>query len=344
MCEPERRTPVVITIDTEPDDAWTDHLNPSVANVQELRRLQKLLDRYGAKATCLVTYRVAEDERAADVLRELSDDGGAEIGAHLHPWETPPFMGSGVDVDYDTYPHELPLDFFEKKLTCLTDVITRRFCKPTSYRAGRSGWVANHIRGLEALGYIVDSSVVPWADFRANLGIPRSVSTDGLGHGGIDFRRAPRHPYHPNYSDANREGDALLLELPISVGFTRRTPPFVRTCYGAMPTLSQRVLRKAGLLRPIPAMPAQHLREELLKMIRVLLAEGAPLINISLHSSELMLDGSPRTRTKEQVEAMFGCVEALLSVLVGHGSCHFTTLSQAARTCMVDRNEAPVFD
>ena len=37
---------VVITIDTEPDDAWTDHMNPSVANVHELRRLQELLDKY----------------------------------------------------------------------------------------------------------------------------------------------------------------------------------------------------------------------------------------------------------------------------------------------------------
>ncbi len=89
---------VVITVDTEPDDAWTDHMNPSVANVQALLRLQELLDRFGARATCLVTYRVIQDDAAVAVLRELVEKGGAEVGAHLHPWETPPFMDHGLGL------------------------------------------------------------------------------------------------------------------------------------------------------------------------------------------------------------------------------------------------------
>ena len=334
--------PVVLTIDTEPDDAWTNHQNRSVANVQALRRLQTMLDRFGAKATCLVTYRVVEDDRAVDVLREICEEGGAEIGAHLHPWENPPFMGSGVDVDYPTYPHELPLDFFEKKLTCLTDAITRRFGKPTSYRAGRWGWVAEHIRGLEALGYVVDSSVVPWEDFRSNLGIPRSVQSNRGDHGGIDFRRAPRTPYHPDYTDATREGGALLLEIPVSVAFTRRTPPFVRAGYRVLPKLSQRVLRKTGLLRPVWALPAQQTPEDMVRMIRALLAERPPLINIAFHSSELMLNGSPRSRTKEQLDALFTRIETLLTELESHRSCRFTTLSEAARVCKGSAQEVPV--
>ncbi len=88
---------VVITVDTEPDDAWTDHLNPRVANVQELRCLQEFLDKYGAKATCLVTYRVIRDEVAMDVLRSLQASG-AQIGVHLHPWETSPFMDNGLGL------------------------------------------------------------------------------------------------------------------------------------------------------------------------------------------------------------------------------------------------------
>ena len=55
---------VVITIDTEPDDAWGNHLNPSVANVRELVHLQEILDRYGAKATILATYRMLENDQA----------------------------------------------------------------------------------------------------------------------------------------------------------------------------------------------------------------------------------------------------------------------------------------
>ena len=325
--------PVVLTVDTEPDDAWTNHLNPSVANVQELRRLQLLLDRYGAKATCLITYKVVQDDRCVDLLRELVDESGAEVGAHLHPWENPPFMGSGVDVDYASYPHELPLDFFEKKLTCLTEAITQRLQKPTSYRAGRWGWVAPHISVLESLGYSVDSSVVPWMDFRPNMGIPASIDGGVGGCGGIDYSHAPREPYHPDYADARCKGDALLLEVPVSVGFTRRVPSSAYACYGYLPTLAQRVLRKSGVLRPVWTLPAQQPREDLENMIRTLLGERPSLINIGFHSSELMLDGSIRSRTKEELDGVFDRIETLLAAVSADGDCKFTTLSEAARLC-----------
>ncbi len=42
------RIPVVITVDTEPDNAWDWHLDPSVANLPELSRFQELLSKYGA--------------------------------------------------------------------------------------------------------------------------------------------------------------------------------------------------------------------------------------------------------------------------------------------------------
>jgi len=57
-----KKHPSPKTIDTEPDDARSLHLNPSVANLQELRRVQTLLERYGARATCLITYRVFQDD------------------------------------------------------------------------------------------------------------------------------------------------------------------------------------------------------------------------------------------------------------------------------------------
>ncbi len=325
---------VVLTIDTEPDDAWTNHLNPSVANVQELLRLQTLLDRYEAKATCLVTYRVIENRQAVDVLRRLVEESGAEIGAHLHPWETPPFMKSGLDVKYDTYPHELPLEVFEKKLSCLTEAIARHFSPPTSYRAGRWGLAAEHLRVLERLGYKVDTSVVPLVDWGETMGLPHSEN----GRGGIDYRLAPRHPYHPDYVNVTKEGHARLVEMPVSVAFNRRVSEFVRRRYGELPHIVHRLFRKSGVFRPIWALPAEQREPELLRMIDLLVLEGAGLINIALHSSELMLDGSPKSRTGARVDEIFRRIEAILAALACEDRTVFATLSSAARAHEPERN------
>jgi peptidoglycan/xylan/chitin deacetylase (PgdA/CDA1 family) len=321
------KIPVVITIDTEPDDAWGNHQNPSVTNVQGLLRLQRLLDRYDAKATCLVSYRVIQDDRATEVLRALVEEGGAEIGAHLHPWETPPFLDSGLEVRYPAYPHELPLELFARKLDCLTEAITRRFGGPRSYRAGRWGLAAAHLPALERLGYEVDSSVIPWIDWRRTPGIPMSQG----GRGGIDYRSAPHNPYHPSYEDVVREGQATLVEVPVTVGFTRRVPSILRSRYGKLPELLKRCLRKAELVRPVWAVPPRHTRSHLANMLAVLVKRGAMTINISLHSSQLVLGTSPTSRTASQVDGVFARIEAMLDIMASHQGYEFKTLTEAAR-------------
>jgi len=323
----EAQTLVVLTIDTEPDDAWTNHLNRSVANVRQLRRLQELLARYGAKATHLVTWRVIQESDCVELLKGLAREAQAEIGAHLHPWENPPFLASGLDVRYPAYPHELPLAAFEEKLSMLTAAITERFGPPTSYRAGRWALAAEHLRPLEALGYEVDTSVTPLIDWRDTPGIPPEQG----GRGGVDYRFAPQGPYHPDYADVTRPGSARIVEVPLSVAFTRRTPAFVRRRYGSWPILLHRVLRKAEVLRPVWATPAEQREDRLRRMTQVLLGQAAPILNISLHSSELMVDGSPYSRTGGDVEAIFRRIESILSVLASSGRCAFATLSQAAR-------------
>jgi len=325
------QTCVVITVDTEPDDAWTNHQNPSVRNVRELLRLQRLLDEFGAKATLLVTYRVIEDGGAMAVLERLVSESGAEVGAHLHPWETPPFLESGLDTRYPTYPHELPLSLFEDKMAILTERITARFGRPTSYRAGRWGLVAEHLPVLERLGYQVDTSVTPLIDWRSKLGIPRSEG----GRGGVDYRRAPHQPYHPSYHDVTRPGEARIVEWPVSVGFTRLTPDAVRRAYGGIPVLVQRVLRRTEIMRPVWAIPPEHSSERLVRMAANELRREPATLNIAFHSSELMVDGSPRSRTRELVDRTFVRIEGLLRMLSSNGCCQFPTLADATRSCAV---------
>lgn len=322
--------PVVMTVDTEPDDAWTNHQNPSVANVQQLARLQELLDRFGARATLLVTHRVIQDDASARLLDRLATDHGAEIGAHLHPWENPPFLPSGLDVRHATYPHELPISAFEDKLSDLTESISRRIAKPTSYRAGRWGLSVEHLPVLERLGYEVDTSVIPLMDLRTTFGIPAGEG----GRGGPDYRCATTRAYRPSYRDMTCPGEARIVELPVTVGFTRSVPLLIRRRYGRFPLFAQRVLRRSSLLRPVWCNPARHQDDWLRKMMQVALAQPVSHLNMAFHSSELALGGSPRTRTPDEVEAVFRRIAIVLELAAKSGRCEFHTLSSAARRFM----------
>lgn len=323
---PTNAISVVLTVDVEPDNAWENHLNPSVANVRELLGLQKLLDKYGAKATCLVTYRVVQDPQAREVLEELVNRG-AEIGAHFHPWENPPFMESGIDTKYPIFPHELPLAVFEEKFARLTEAISKRFDPPTSYRGGRWSIVPEHLPVLERLGFQVDTSVTPLIDWRDKLGLPASHN----GCGGIDWRFAPQDPYYPDDCDFNRKGNSSILEIPISVAFTRRALPIIHRNYGALPTILKRILRKSECLRPVWATPAEESEKHLLQMTRAVLDNAAPVINITLHSSEIAVGGSPATQTRADVEEVFRKIELMLDLLAAHERSVFTTLTKVPR-------------
>src|ERR1041384_5273221 len=79
----------IVSIDTEEDNWQPRRDGVPIENIRELPRLDSLFQRLGVRATYFTTHQVAIQEWAADILRQLQD-GGAEIGAHLHPWNTPP--------------------------------------------------------------------------------------------------------------------------------------------------------------------------------------------------------------------------------------------------------------
>lgn len=320
-------TAVVLTIDTEPDDAWSNHLGESVANVLALRRLASTLGPFGFRPTVLVTWRVLRDVECGRIIDELVADHGAEVGAHLHPWENPPFMPSGEDVKFATFPHELPLAVFREKMNTLTNAIAERFGRPTSYRAGRWGMAAEHVSVLEDLGYEVDTSVFPMVDWRSTWGIPR---TEG-GRGGIDYRWAPRRPYHPAYDDIACRGGARLTEIPVSVGFNRRISDGMASIYGRLPSAAQRILRGTGIARPVWATPAWEPRDRLLKMTVNALADRVPVLNIACHSSEFVVGSLPECGTPEKIDEIFARTAAMFETVAKSPNARCMTLTQAAR-------------
>jgi hypothetical protein len=322
---------VVITIDTEADDAWRQGERITVENLHAMPRLQALCDRYGMKPTYLCTYEVARAEAFAPLVK-WQDDGRCEIGAHLHPWTNPPFQTSGaVHIDpseYPGYPSELLPDRFRAKMIALGQLLRERCGRaPTSYRAGRWGFAPEHIPVLLELGYIVDCSVTPLIDRRRN---------QGLRAGGPDFRRAPLAPYRLSPDDICAPGDSALWEVPVTVVHTSalmRRSAWARTSW----SLLKRV-RGAGALqrlfaldptwfRPYPHMDAK----KLLRVYRRARALGVPVIEMMLHSSELMAGASDDFPDAPSIERAFAMLEETLATLAAEG-CRGVTLSEFVRT------------
>src|SRR5438876_12172844 len=151
---------VIVSIDTEEDNWQRSRDQVTVENIGELRRLAAFFDRLGVRPTYFTTYQVAIDPSAADVLREVSHGGRGEIGAHLHPWNTPPLTEAFVPRNSMLY--NLPAELQRAKVEQLTAILEETFGhRPTAFRAGRYGLGPDTVAALLSCGYCVDSSVSP---------------------------------------------------------------------------------------------------------------------------------------------------------------------------------------
>src|SRR5438874_717839 len=84
---------LVLTIDTEPDlPKRRQSTHSTLRNIPELRTLQQRIP--DIRLTLLVTQSVLDDADSLRELKRLNDEFNCEIGAHLHPEDTPPFVSA----------------------------------------------------------------------------------------------------------------------------------------------------------------------------------------------------------------------------------------------------------
>lgn len=83
---------LVVSLDVEEEGLFGGRYArraPRVTNTAQLSRLAPLLER-GVRPTLFCAHSVLTDPASRAILARLRDMSGAEIGAHLHHWNTPP--------------------------------------------------------------------------------------------------------------------------------------------------------------------------------------------------------------------------------------------------------------
>jgi hypothetical protein len=322
---------LVVTIDVEPDRQWDDDPVLCLGNLVRLPGLHALLHGAGARPTYLVTHSVCGDDACAAMLSRFVHTNGCEVGAHLHPWDTPPFLPGDGTGGPKPFPTELDPGVLRAKLRSLTDALDARVgVRARSYRAGRWGLDGAGLRLLEELGYRVDSSVTPlvsWAHQRGRR----------EGSYGPSFKAAPGEPYYPDHRDVSRPGGSTVLEVPISVGFPARILDRFRSWYQRTPDRSF-ALRALKLwpMRLVWFRPTFTSASAMIAIGERLLASGASVLNMAFHSSEALPGGSPYFKTEDQVNAFLRRIEETIAHFLGRGM-EPATLSEVRPPQMAER-------
>ena len=289
---------LLVGIDTEGDNQWdaTARVHQQFSNIYALPRLHALFARHGIRPTYVITYPVAKDSRAADVLGVLVSGGDCEIGAHHHAWETPPCTED--DRRRHPYASMLPRAQFDRQLASLTAAIEEGIgVRPVSYRSGRFGFSATHVATLERLGYLVESSVAPLF-YESHKGGP-------------EFVEAPLTPYFLSYDSATRPGTSALLEVPVSCGLDRPLPRMLQYAYARVPRpyFTKRTLRALRIVKLRWLRPSYSSLADMISLARTLTRANEPVLNLLFHSSEAIVGGSPYNRTEAELEAFFDRLE-----------------------------------
>jgi hypothetical protein len=303
---------IIITVDTEADNQWKREQDINLENIKFLPRFQDLCQKHSFPPTYFVTHEVATDLESSNILKSFQDRKAAEIGAHLHPWTTPPYERKiEWERKHHRFPFELSRNELYSKMYSLTKAIEATFLrKPTSFRAGRWGWGENLEEALIELGYIVDSSITPHVSWKNTLGNP-----EGLG--GPDYRGEsvlPRKVVKPQGG---------LVEVPMSIlptGLLRKEGNYLQRLFAKLPeSRMQKILdRVAFRYRWLRIFPKTNLKD-LTDIYRSAVYNNLPVLVFMIHSSELMPGGSPYAEDEETVEYTYVLLEDFFSFLNKEG-------------------------
>lgn len=316
---------LVVTVDVE-EDQWgiVAPGSATVHNVGRLPILQNLFNGFGIIPTYFLTYPVVSDPHVVTFLRDIMEKGGCEIGAHCHPWNSPPFEESLTKRNSMLCNLSPTLQF--DKLRRLHEAIETKFeMNPIAFRSGRWGFDAEVARNIFRLGYRIDTSVTPY--------------TSWAQESGPDFSNVSPHTYaltQESLHDGNTTG--TLTEIPVTIGYLHgefqacatlvhrlRVGPFRRLRLGGL-------LSRLDVLRKVWLSPEMETPARMIQLVRQMRSQGYEILNLVFHSSALMAGCGPFVRTARDEQFFLKRLVTFLQWAREEGVV-FLPLSDAASLC-----------
>ncbi len=185
---------------------------------------------------------------------------------------------------------------------------------------------------LDTLGYTVDSSITPLVDWRRNSG--------------SDFSRVDLHPYYftpDRFLEHSSTGS--MLEVPATIGYTQRINSpflshFMKFLNGTM-SVQLRLMHILSWLRQFDKVwlsPEISSAEKMIGLIRSLLRQGQPVINLFFHSTTLQPGLTPYVGTEADKQNFLARLHAVLAFAREQG-IEAITLAEAVSVVPRQRGE-----
>lgn len=312
----------ILSVDTEEEFDWSGEFpqrDCSVKNIDHLPEFHSFCTSLGVRPTYLVDYPVASNPDTASILRSILNSGSAEIGAHLHPWCTPPI--EGLNSERESHVINLPEALIRRKLEQLLAAMQKNMgVNPVVFRTGRWGIDSKVLKILIEYGFKVDSSVYPYYENEF-----------------FSCLDACDKPYWPDMSEPNYPGQQRdIYELPVTSGFNRSNFSKWGKMHAIMSSPMLSGLRLVGLawhtqlLRKLYMSPELSSSYDMVALAKAALASGSPVIHMFLHSSTLLETRGQYNQHNIGRDALCARIRAVVDFLKSEIEIEFCTLSEAA--------------
>jgi hypothetical protein len=151
------------------------------------------------------------------------------------------------------------------------------------------------------------------------------------------YQNFPESAYFIDRHDIRRQGDSLLLEIPVTVIRTRQ---YGRLVESLRHTLSSRYYGTIIFKRLFPyyliLIPTGGNLDSLMKILQLAKRENRPYIELAIHSSELMPGGSPKLPTEQSIQHLYEDLEiffaAATTTFQGRTLCEYYQEAAAGRS------------
>ncbi|NWG91909.1 MAG: glycosyltransferase [Parvularculaceae bacterium] len=279
-----RKAKLIFTVDTEEQFDWSG-FSPDghkVCDPKDVDRLQKVCEAFGVKPLYFITFPLLTDARSAGYFRMLAEEGRADLGMHLHQWNTPPI--GGYAGEYYSWQANLPPRVQAAKLRALAEAFESAFgYRPVAHRAGRYGVSAQAYRALADIGVTFDFSP--------------SVSFDFSAGGGPDFSAMANDPFV-----AETDQGAVQV-TPVCGAFALRGGSVFLKQRGAPGLIEGRRRHARRLTAPFRLSCEQARLHELVALTKSLVRAGTPILTFSLHSTTMTAGANSYSPDEASVSA-----------------------------------------